>query len=479
MANRQTKYTAYTGAYVLVVLGILGGVNFLANRYNKSFDATKNKRFSLSDQTEKVVRELKQDVKITYFDRTEQFTRARDILGRYGNLSTRLKIDYVDPYKKPQLARAAGVKTEGSIFIENGVKKEEAKSLTEEEITGAIIRTIKGGERTVCFVEGSREKSLEDSGRNGYSAVKQSLERSTYKTRTVSLLTASAPEGEPKGQQKVRVGAETPAPAASGAKIEVPKDCTVTVVAGPRFDYPPASVDALKTYVEAGGRALFLLDPPLKVGREEIADNAALTGQLATWGVTLNKDLVVDLNPVNRLVGLSELAPVVTAFESQAIVREMGRSAVAIAQTRTLDTKSGDKTTVDKLFSSSKSSFSIENLSSAEISFDPNKAKRGPFTLAAAGSYRSTTGQGRFVVMGSSDWCANYLLNFQGNRDLFLNITNWLSSDEDLISIRPKDPEDSRLNLTVAQTSTITLFSQVLLPLGAVAVGIAVWWRRR
>jgi ABC-type uncharacterized transport system involved in gliding motility auxiliary subunit len=478
MANRQTKYTAYAGAYVLIVLGILFGVNFLANRYNKSFDTTKNKRFSLSEQTEKVVRELKQDVKVTYYDRTEQFGRARDLLGRYGNLSTRLKVDYVDPYKKPQVARAAGVKTEGSIFVENGPKKEEAKSLTEEEITGAIIRSIKGGERMVCFVEGSREKSIDDTGRSGYSAVKQSLERTNYKTRSISLLTASAPEGEPKGQQKVSVDG-TAAPAASGAKIEVPKDCTVTVLAGPRFDYPQASVDALKSYVEAGGRALIMLDPPLKVGREEIADNAALVSQLANWGVTLNKDLVVDLNPVNRLVGLSELAPVVTSFESQAIVREMRSTAVAIAQTRTMDTKNADKTTIDKLFASSKSSFSIDNLSAAEISLDPNKAKRGPFTLAAAGSYQSQSGQGRFVVLGSSEWCSNYLLGFQGNRDLFLNIANWLSSDEDLISIRPKDPEDSRLNLTMAQTSTITLFSQVLVPLGAVAVGIAVWWRRR
>jgi ABC-type uncharacterized transport system involved in gliding motility auxiliary subunit len=84
---RQTKYTAYVSLYILVIVGVLSGANFLANRYNKSYDSTKNKRYSLSDQTDKVVKNLKQDVTITYFDRATEFERARDLLGRYGNLS--------------------------------------------------------------------------------------------------------------------------------------------------------------------------------------------------------------------------------------------------------------------------------------------------------------------------------------------------------------------------------------------------------
>src|ERR1035438_8518174 len=45
---RQTKYGAYIAVYTLVVLAILAAVNFLANRYDKSYDATKNKQYSLS-----------------------------------------------------------------------------------------------------------------------------------------------------------------------------------------------------------------------------------------------------------------------------------------------------------------------------------------------------------------------------------------------------------------------------------------------
>ena len=108
---RQTKYSAYLFTYLLVIIAVLGGTNWLASRHNKSFDSTSNKRFSLSDQTAKVVKGLNRDVKITYFDRSTEFGRARDLLDRYRNLSTKLDIVYVDPDRKPQLAKAAGVRT--------------------------------------------------------------------------------------------------------------------------------------------------------------------------------------------------------------------------------------------------------------------------------------------------------------------------------------------------------------------------------
>ena len=87
-------------------------------------------------------------------------------------------------------------------------------------------------------------------------------------------------------------------------KAEVPADCTAIVIAGPTRDYQQPEVDAIKKYVEDGGRALFMLDPPLKIGRDlTIADNEALTKVLEGWGVTLDKDLILDLNPIGQIVG--------------------------------------------------------------------------------------------------------------------------------------------------------------------------------
>jgi ABC-type uncharacterized transport system involved in gliding motility auxiliary subunit len=66
-----------------------------------------------------------------------------------------------------------------------------------------------------------------------------------------------------------------------------------------------------------------------------------------------------------------------------------------------------------------------------------------------------------------------------GNRDLFLNTINWLSSDEDLISIRPKAPDDRPLNITQQRLAALFWLSIVIFPLGIVMFGLATWWKRR
>jgi len=450
---RQTKYAAYATVYILVVLCVIVIANILADRYNKSYDATANKRYSLSDQTAKIVKGLKQDATITYFDQATRFDHAKDLLDQYKNLSPKVHVDYVDPDKKPQETREAGIKDYGTAVVQVGMKKENAKSITEEGITGAIIRDLKSDTRTVCFVAGSGEHQIDDSERSGYSRFKELLAKDNYQAKSIDLL----------------------------QKAEVPSDCTVLVVGGPTRDYQQPEVDAIKKYVEGGGRALLMLDPPLKIGRSEIADNDALTSLLQSWGITVDKDLILDLNPIGQLAGLGPQVALVTSYESQPIVAGMKGTATGFPLSRSIDIKNGDKTSIQKLFDSSSSSLATNNLSSPAV--DPNdpKNKKGPMTLAAAGTYNTgkQDSQGRFVVVGSASWPANSFINFNGNSDLALNVVDWLGSDEDLIAIRPKEQEDRRITMTRAQQLLVRNTSQFLLPLVAIVAGISVWWKRR
>lgn len=450
---RQTKYAAYATIYIIVILAVLVVANFLANRYNKTFDATANKRYSLSDQTKKIAHDLKQDISIQYFDKPSGMQAGKDLLDRYALLSPRIHVEYIDYLKKPQLARADNITREGEAIVSNGVKKEEAKTFDEEGITGALIRTLKGGERTVCVATGSGEHRLEDSTAEGMSEFQTSVQKDNYKVKSISLL----------------------------EKAEVPPDCTTLVIAGPSGDYIQPAVDAIKKYVEGGGRALIMLDPPLKVGRREIGDNDALLNLLSSWGVTADKDLILDENILGQLYGLGPEVPVISSYESHPIVSELANSQTAFPVSRSLDTKNGDKTSVTKLFSTSKNSFATTTLNAPEIRIDPNKDKHGPFTLAAAGTYSTgkENSQGRFVVVGNSRWAANNFLRFNGNKNLLLNMLNWLSSDEDLISIRPKEPEDRRISLTRAQFLMLRTVSQFMLPLIVIIGGVMVWWKRR
>jgi ABC-type uncharacterized transport system involved in gliding motility auxiliary subunit len=454
MRTRQTKYAAYATVYILVILAVLVVANFLANRYNKSFDATANKRYSLSDQTKKVVGDLKQDVTIRYFDRSTGMQGAKDLLDRYANLSPKLKIQYVDLLKNPTQARASNVTREGEAIVDVGARHEDAKTFDEEGVTGALIRALKGGEREVCVVTGHGEHRLDDTSQGeGFSGFQTVVAKNNYKLQPINLL----------------------------QKAEVPADCTVLVVAGPTGDYIQPEVDAIKKYVEGGGRALFLLDPPLKLGRRQVGDNQALSDLLESWGVTADKNLLLDESAASQLLGGGPEAPVIMQYDSHPIVSDLTNISTAFPLARSLETKNTDKPTISKLFSTSTDSFATNNLSSAEIRIDPAKDKHGPFTLAVAGTYNTgkPAGQGRFVVVGNSAWASNQALGFSGNRNLLLNTINWLSSDEDLIAIRPKEPEDRRITLTRAQFRLVQTVSQIFLPLIVVFGGVMVWLRRR
>jgi ABC-type uncharacterized transport system involved in gliding motility auxiliary subunit len=450
---RQTKYGAYSALYILVVIAILVVANVLADRYNKSFDTTSNKRYSLSDETKKIIGGLKQNATITYFNQSTRFREGKDLLDQYANLSSRIHVDYVDPDKQPQLAREAGIRDFGTAVITIAGKKETAKSLTEEGITGAFIRDLKGTTRTVCFVTGSGEHAIDDTERDGLSQFKDLLVKDDYQSKPVNLLQTA----------------------------QVPGDCTALVIAGPTHDYQQPEVDALKNYVENGGRALVMLDPPVQFGKSTIAPNDALVSLLESWGVTPDKDMILDLNPIGQIAGLGPQVALVSTYSSQPIVAQMRGSAVGFPLARSLQLKSSGKTTVDKLFDSSSTSLATSNLNSAEVSVaDPNN-KKGPLTIAAAGTYNTGKPkiEGRFVVTGSSSWAANRFLGFNGNSDLALNMVNWLASDEDLISIRPKADDDRRITMTRAQLVIVRLTSQFLLPLLVVVVGTMVWWKRR
>lgn len=449
---RQTKYAAYVTLYILVVLAIISVANVLANRYNKSYDSTSNKRYSLSDQTAKIVKGLSQPVNITYFDKKSGFQSARDLLDRYATLSTKIHLDYINPDENPNAARAAGITKYGTTVVQIGAKKEDAKSLTEEDVTGAIIRDLKSNTRNVCFLTGSGEHQLDDTDRGGLSRFKDLLTKDDYTSKTINLL----------------------------EKADIPSDCTVTVVAGPKSDYQPPAIDAIKKYVEGGGRAMFLLDPPLKIGKAT-ADNDALDNILQGWGVSMEKDLVLDLSPVGQLLGVGPQIALVSTYDSHPIVNELKGTATGFPLSRSLTVKSTDKSTVEKLFESSDSSFATTKLNSPNVNPSDPSNKKGPLTIAAAGSYNTgkENSQGRFVVVGSSSWVANSFISFNGNGDLAMDAMNWLSSDEDLISIRPKPQEDRRVNMTRGQFNWVRLSSQFLLPGALLLAGLSVWWRRR
>jgi len=160
-------------------------------------------------------------------------------------------------------------------------------------------------------------------------------------------------------------------------------------------------------------------------------------------------------------------------------VRPLQRVPTAFPVPRSLDVKSAGKSTAEKLFGTTEDSISVDTIGPGGA-IDPKKGKKGPFTLGAAGTI-SGSPSGRFVVVGTSGWAENRAMGSRtlGNRDLFMNMINWLTADEDLISIRPKSTEDRPLTMTTQKLNTAFWLSVIIFPLAVVGFGLATWWKRR
>jgi len=436
--------------YTLIGIAIIVLVNWFVNRHDKRWDLTPNHEFSLSPQSKKILKGLKQNVTIYAFDRKDAFSRRRDLLGEYKSASNHVSVKYVDPDRQPALAKRYGIQSYGTIEVVSGTRHFQAQTTNEEGVTNALIRVLMG-EKTIYFMDGHGERSVSATGRDGFQDLKKELNNESYQVKTLMLL----------------------------QKNEIPADCEVLVIAGPKHDYLPAEITTIIKYIEGGGRALFMLDPGVKLPN--------LDKMLAGWGVTVRNDLVVDLNPMARLFGTTPVMPLIIKYGTNPIVEPMKRTATLFPMSRSLQISKNakDGASPEMLCETSGDSFGVEN-------FNPNMQKisakpgpnhlKGPLTVAVADTLSGKggkKGEGRFVVTGTSLLGANAYLGFQGNKDLVMNMVNWLSAEESLISIRPKSHEHQTLDMNQRQMGRLLYLGVFGLPLLIILVGAGVWWRRR
>jgi ABC-type uncharacterized transport system involved in gliding motility auxiliary subunit len=472
--RRQTRLGTIAATSVVLVLGILVAINYLAARRNHRWDLTSTKQFSVSDQTKNLLQRLDAPVKVLVFDRPTAIDSFRDRLDEYEYLSNRkVTVEYISPDKDPVRASQHKVQSYGTVVFNYKGRTETVVGSDEQQLTNTLIKVLSGGERTVYFLVGHGEHDTAGSARDGYSSIYQALGSENYKTDTLAL----------------------------AQKPEVPANATVLVIAGPRTDLLQGEVDAIKQYLDRGGKLLVMLDPPDKQGQAPLTNLLAL---LKDWGIDAGNDVVVDTSGVGQLLGANEVTPVAVRYPSHPIV-ERFRVITAYPLTRSIRPVSGgvNGRTAQTFVESSPQSWGESDLAALytqkPVAFDKDKDVQGPVSLGAAVSVSapkppaapaSKPDEGktpasdapkpetRVVAIGDSDFASNGWLGIQGNQDLFLNMVGWLAQQENLISIRPRDPEDRRLTLSAQAQRNVAYLAWLGIP-GAVFV-LGVWsWRRR
>lgn len=456
LGRRTAQY--WFNAFVVVgfAVGIVVVVSALANRHSYRWDLTENRRHSLSSQTIKVLQSLPTDVTATAFYRTDQPGKriTEDLLRQYESYSRgKFKGKTVDPDREPGLARRYGVETYGTVVLETKTKSEKVSDAEEEKLTNGLVKVTRQGNPVVYVVQGHGELELAKTDRPGFSEARFAMERANYQVK--ELLLARDPK--------------------------IPDDAALVIVPGPKNDLFPQELDALGRYLARGGKVLLMVNPFQAEG---------LKKYLAKYGIALDDDLVVELNPLGRLFGIGPEVPVVSEYEPHPITREMGGVMTLFPLTRSVTpAKTPPKgVTLQPLAKTSEQSWgetSREELQRGEARRDPRDIS-GPLPVAVVATIDASAPpegkkdvKARLVVIGTSNLASNQFLNAAGNRDFFLNAVSWLAEEENLIAIRPKETKQAPVILTATQGQAIFWLPVVVLPGVVMACGIAVLFRRR
>lgn len=465
--GRTTRYGSATLLYTTVFLGVLVSLNWLANRYNKRWDVTEAGVFSLADQTQRIVSGLNKPLRIIGFKVQEDPEKLADLLRLYkeqnpGKVTTEL----VDPRTKPQLVDRYEMKPGNVIYLEYGEgdtkQVSRVNEVEEEAVTNAVLKLTRGAAKKIYYVLGHDEPALEGADEKG------------------AKLLAGAISDEHL----------TIEPIVLGQKKEVPADAQAVILAAPKKPLLPEERQILIRYVEQGGRAILLHEPRETKDIQEIARH---------FGIIVGDNVIMD--QVQRLFAGPALGvqPLVNTYApahpATRGLTDAHRAIFMMASTVGKIEDADKSATYTDLFKSSETAWGETNLSALFDTDEPSAVLeegdvQGPVTLGVA--YEKKLDQpkevkegeekfekiARLVVVGDADFLLNNALGVYSNRDLALNLVNWVVGEEGGISIRPRALKGSIAPIS-QQTYLTLLASSFLVPELLLIFGLMVWWNRR
>ncbi|MBI3962422.1 MAG: GldG family protein [Deinococcus sp.] len=436
-----------SGASIVILVAILALVNFLAERRTLRLDLTSNQQYSLAPQTLSVLREIHDQVSIKVFETAENRNPGlEDLIQEYSKRGP-ITYTFVNLDRQPDEARRYNVRAAGTIVLEQGGRTEQVDTPVEEALTNALSRLVRQVQPVLYFTQGHGERPLDGPDGSGLKALSEQLTAKGFKTQSL----ATSPE--------------------------VPADAAAVVIAGPQSEFFSAELEALDRFLNQGGAVLALLDPP---------PSAGLPDFLARHGLVVGDNLVVDASSIGQLLGLGPAVPLVTSYPGHSITEGFSlMTFFPLARSVMPASPAPQGVTLTKLLSTGSDSWGETDLASPQVQFDQGVDLAGPVSLAVVSSWTAPGAspgpeegaasfhQARLVAFGDSDFVSNRYFNSQGNGDLALNTISWLARQEDLIAIRPKDPQDRRVALTLVQARTIFISTVIVLP--ALALGLMVW----
>ena len=434
-------------AFVLLLLGISTGAGYLSYLHPLQRDLTFNTGNSLEAASITVLQQLKGPVVITVYA-TKQDARLGDIrkiiaefLSLYQRYKPDIKLTFIDPEQQPEKARAARIQLNGEMVIDYAGRSEHLTSINEQTLTSTLLRLAHTDEQTVMYLDGHGERKLDGRANQDMGLLfGAKLKQNGFKINSLNLAIAQ----------------------------DVPVNTHVLVISGPQLDLMNGEVDKLLRYVKRGGNLLWLIDTGPLHGLETLAEKLAL--QLPS-GAVIDPAASSMNAPVSWSLG--------TSYTPHAITRNFNLitafpAARALAWNENPDWQYHSLLEVAGWISHA----DIGTLNATPV-FDKTRDIKGPAIIALALNRNVNDVEQRIVVVGNGAFLSNTFAGNGGNVDLGVNMVNWLSHDDKLITLQPRAAQDGTIVLSKTQLTVIGAGFLFGLPLLLASVGGYIWWRRR
>ena len=475
-ASRGIRHSIAGTSLVAMSLAVAVVVNILGVRYDKRFDMTAAKRYTLSDQSRSVLAGLEEEIEILAFFPTGA-PEGADFMVLAGNASAasgKLDARLVDPVREPMEAQQNGITSNwGTVVLRKGSETRRLESdFGEESLVNAIVQLVSGKKHSVCFTTGHHELDIEDSySADGMGLAVEKMQGQNYEAKAVAL----AKEGG------------------------VPEDCEILVIGGPRYDLLAAEQEMVAAHVAGGGDVLIMLDP---------ASANAFALDLERYGMIVGDDIILEQHPKYQMAGADDSYIILDedSFSPHPTIELSNTMLVlqGVRSVRILEGKEGLK--LQELAKTTENSWaergyregipepdigeddigSIPLLAAAEV-VDPEKVYVGSFALGTAPSEEAGLAPpeverkagAKIVVAGSSSLASNGAFSLsQANADLFLNAIAWMADEETQISSRANDDAIASLAMNMLQGLMSIMLCLVIAP-GAMLIGAISTWRSR
>ncbi len=430
----------------LLLIIAAGLIAWLSIHYDAQWDWSARARNTLSETSQQMLARLDAPLRVTSFAPENALLRQgiSEIIQRYQRYKPDLELVFVNPEQHPERVRELGIRLSGELLLEYEGRSETLREINEQALSNAIQRLVQQKTHWIAPLSGHGERSLSGAANFDLGDFGKELKSKGFQLQSLDIVTAS----------------------------EIPSNTSLLVIASPRVSYLPSEVMQITDFVAQGGNLLWLVDPGGLHGLEPLAKEL---------GISFLPGTVVDANarsmniqdPAVALVPKYPQHPATQGFELLTVYPHAVAISVGDTQWKTTP-----------LLTTLPQSWNETGPIKGEVSRDQALGEQaGPLHIGVALvrdiADKIPARQQRILVVGDGDFLSNAYLGNAGNLNLGLNLIRWLTSDEQLLNIPAKVAPDLSLNLSRAATLMIGFGFLVVLPLGLIATGITIWWRRR